>query len=134
MSEAWNEAKKYVSELKAYPEFVREEELDKMSKEGKFRQGDFVINVYTDDSVVERLGMMKEKRIDREFYDKVMSFAKERNLRPENSPISILLRDSLGHVVARIDKTYFEASKPELFEDMGKELYGLKTENKEKSD
>jgi len=141
MAMAWKEAKEFYDSLRNYPPFVLKNEL--LSQ--RFQQGEFVINEYPyfgsysisypDD---ELFGMfIKEKmlKFDKETYDKVRAFADKRELKIDcpykaHDLITfyrpVFIRTHLGKkLLAILDDYGFAATDPQLFEDIGKVIYGL---------
>ncbi len=128
MTEAWNEAKKFLVDLGNYPLSVKKTEFERARKDKRFRQGEFVIDTISEGYTQspEKLGMGKSLEIDRKMYDKILEFAKKRNLTTEEDSGLIYLIDS-NNRIGIISSCFFTASKPELFEEIGKEIYGLKS-------
>ena len=136
MSQAWKEAKKYADNLSGYPDIVLQRELEKSN----FRQGEFAINSYTNGGYLGMISPGMRRPFDKERYDKISAFAKERQLKVVNRTAGVvgLLRIQeiceggtfVPHetVVANLHEDCFYAIEPEIFEEIGKAIYGLKSE------
>jgi hypothetical protein len=130
MSEAWNNAKKHIDSLSGYPYIVKSSEL----KTDRFVQKDFRVNFYIDGrdpKNPERLGMISPpKRLEKEVYDKIVALAQEKNLNIDNKSwsSSVYLLDSRDVIVAELDNLSFTTTTPELFQEIGEKVYGMKAE------
>ncbi len=157
MSEAFKKAQEYVKKNPDTPSLPFKADFL-----GKFKQGEFVIDIYSSikDSVSieepaeeyvemnliikqedmlnyqdrkdtfkhpDRFGMNKKTEINEELYEQVKAFAKARKLNVECiMGAAIPLSDESKNVVGVIHLDGFEATTPELFEAIGKEIYGLR--------
>jgi hypothetical protein len=126
MAMAWRKAKELCDSTQGYPDFVREVEMSKM----KIEQGEFVVNHRHVFATADFYGMfttMSDKlgQVDKATYNKILDFAKKRKLDVTPAPHELNL-DRNGTLVARIESYEFTSSDPQLFEDIGREVYGLK--------
>ena len=130
MSLAWKEAKKFVDGLD-YPLIIRKTEIERVAKEKPFKQGDFTpIYFSPNNDSPDGIGMRVEKSLvfDREGYKKILSFAKERNLTLKNLGERFYFYTSNNAMVVCVTANLFIASDPDLFEEIGTKLYGLRTD------
>ncbi len=142
MSIAWKRAKEFVDThpwKRDWKGRLKEGDVDRELKKRKFTDGEFLVNDYRPGvlgpyllGMDNHLGLYSKKRIPSidKVYDKIKSFAKKNFLRIREHKYgygslgSISLEGSSG--IAEIGHWYFYASNPELFEKIGKEIYGLK--------
>lgn len=128
MSEVWKKAKAYLDTLEDLPHVVKAAKFQKASEEGRFSQGNFRVDFFARE--YERspaiLGMCKYTPIDEKKYEKILSFVKKRNLSMIESDIGFYFIDQSGRL-GGVFTPCFAASEPELFEAIGKEIYGLRT-------
>lgn len=125
MAEAFKEALKWVEAMKAanMPYVIIQDRLP------EFKQGDFVVNrAYELDPPL--LGMLAPKQLihfDKPTLNRIRSFARERGLKVVPSGLNVYLKDREGRTVGWLRLNYWGATSPELFEEIGREIYGIGT-------
>jgi len=158
MSEPWNKANQrigYVESLRKYPIAVQENEKKKIN----FKDGDFVVN-YIGDLGIGMTDETKIPKITEDVYQRILKFAEKRNLKVRASKdygiidlkekkawenLKKTWKNALDFTPNRIDvgdpasvihlQNHFYASRdPNLFEEFGREVLGLKTEAEKKQE
>ncbi|MCL7387350.1 MAG: hypothetical protein LZ159_01395 [Thaumarchaeota archaeon] len=128
MSKAFLKAQEYIMEQlqKGVPMVTIQEKMPEFEADG------FIINrVYFVGKPI--IGMAKNMNVkfDKNFITLVRKFAKFRNLDVEVVGSGIFLKRE-GEVVAWLREDFFGADEPILFEELGREVYGLHSNHEKK--
>ncbi|MDI6826732.1 MAG: hypothetical protein QMD36_06165 [Candidatus Aenigmarchaeota archaeon] len=132
MSKAWKRAKELIDSLENYPRIVKEVELKRVAE--TYKQGDFKPDLYLageNENTPDLIGMWLgglQPLLSKERYDKLLSLAKERDLRVKvdegSRRVWLYTRDKKR--VGYIDNTSFATADSQLFEEIGIKLYGFR--------
>lgn len=128
MSEAFLKAQEYVWEQlrKGTPRVAIQENMPEFEANG------FLVNrVYFLDKPIIGMARNMNIKLDRSFIALARKFAKLRNLEAEVVGNGIFLKRD-GGVVAWLREDFFGADEPGLFEELGREVYGLHSSRERK--
>ncbi|TAL47797.1 hypothetical protein EPN87_02090 [archaeon] len=142
MALAFEEAQKVVKETKSKIRYIHSNDIIGALSENGLKQGQFYMNAYFEEGGAnqpELLGMRISINFSDNLRKKMNDFAEKRGLEVDyhsggccSGPYSKLYEVKRGvwhdsrKRVAYFSDSYFLASTPELFEEIGTELLGLK--------
>ncbi|MFQ5762241.1 MAG: hypothetical protein ACE5PO_04320 [Candidatus Bathyarchaeia archaeon] len=132
MSEAYARAVSHVEQLKKQGVPAIEIQL----RFPPFSQGGFTVNrVYSVDPVL--VGMYSAGnsmvKFDKSTLEKISQLAKQRGLKVDVSGLNVFFRGKRRAVVAWLKENFFGALESELFEAIGRDIYGLTSDSSQPS-
>lgn len=124
MSQAHRAAIEYVLKQKGsgVPEMVIQMDFP------EFKQGEFVVNrVYRFDPVLVGMYVTAKKLIEFDHHTnaRISSYCKSKGLKLHLSGVDLFLEDQRARRIAWLRDNFFGASIPEIFEDIGRQIYSL---------